>query len=326
MTQYEKIPGTFGNLEEDEIDLRQLFAILWSGKWLIIAITFLFAVGGVAYAIYQPNIYQSTVLMAPANDDNTMGGISGQLGGLASLAGISLGSGRSNQTVIAKEVLRSRAFLASFIDRHNLAAPLMAAKGWRPNLSKWQFDRDIYDPETGKWLQDEEGKSLKPTDWDLVKVFKNNHVSISENQESGLVTLSIKSLSPEVARQWAEWLVQDINDHMRREDVARAEARIAYLEDKLSDANIAGMQQVFYQLIESETRTVMLANAQQEYVFKTIDPAVVPQEPSEPKRALIVAFATLLGGMFGVLIVFIRAALKGSTESAKETNPEAEAS
>lgn len=315
MTQYEKFPDTFGNLEDDEIDLRQLFGILWSGKWLIIAIIFLFAVGGVVYALSQPNIYQSTVLMAPANEDSGMGGVSGQLGGLASLAGISLGNRASNQTVIAKEVLRSRAFLADFIDRHNLAAPLMAVEGWRRNSGKWQFNRNIYNPETGQWLRNEEGKSLQPTEWDLVKVFKNQHISISENQESGLVTLSIKSLSPKAARQWAEWLVQDINEHMRRGDVASAEARIAYLEDKLNDTNIAGMQQVFYQLIESETRTVMLANAQREYVFKTIDPAVIPQEPSEPKRALIAVFATLLGGMLGVFLVFVRAFFKYSSES-----------
>jgi LPS O-antigen subunit length determinant protein (WzzB/FepE family) len=70
------------------------------------------------------------------------------------------------------------------------------------------------------------------------------------------------------------------------------------------------MQQVFYQLIENETRTVMLANAQQEYVFKTVDPAVVPQEKSEPKRALICIVATLIGGMLGVLIVFVRAFIR----------------
>jgi len=39
--------------------------------------------------------------MAPANEEGGMGGISGQLGGLASLAGINLGGGGSNQTVIA---------------------------------------------------------------------------------------------------------------------------------------------------------------------------------------------------------------------------------
>ncbi|AXS82525.1 Wzz/FepE/Etk N-terminal domain-containing protein [Marinobacter sp. Arc7-DN-1] len=312
MTQYEVLNP---QQQDDEIDLRELFATLWAGKWLIIAVTFLFAAGGVAYALYKPNIYQASVLLAPANEENGMGGISGQLGGLASLAGINIGGGSSNQTVIAKEVLRSRAFLADFIDRHNLAVPLMAVEGWSIKQSDWQYNREVYNPETGQWLPDENGKSQQPTDWDLVKAFKQNHLSISENKENGMVTFSVKSLSPPAAQQWAQWLVEDINEHMRRQDVAEAEARINYLENKLTDTNIAGMQQVFYQLIESETRTVMLANAQQEYVFKTIDPAVVPQEKSEPKRALIAILATMLGGMLGVFIVFIRAFFKGTREA-----------
>ena len=299
---------------DDEIDLRELFATIWAGKWLIIAITFLFAAGGVAYALYKPDIYQASVLMAPANEESGLSGISGQLGGLASLAGINIGGGGSNQTVIAKEVLRSRAFLADFINRHNLAAPLLAAEGWNSEQSAWRYNREVYNPETKEWLPDEDGKSQQTTDWDLVETFKNNYLSISENQENGLTTLNVKSVSPQAARQWAEWLVQDINERMRQEDVASAEARISYLEDKLNETNIAGMQQVFYQLIESETRTVMLANAQREYVFKTIDPAVVPQEKSEPKRALIAIVATLLGGMLGVFIVFVRAFIRSGKQ------------
>ena len=266
----------------------------------------------------QTNIYQSSVLLAPANEEGGMGGISGQLGGLASLAGINIGSGGSNQTVIAKEVLRSRAFLADFIERYSLAVPLMAVKGWNIEKSEWQYNREVYNPETDQWLSDEDGKSQKPTDWDLVKSFKNNNLIVTENKESGMVTFSVKSLSPTAAQQWAQWLVEDINEHMRQQDVAEAEARIDYLENKLTDTNIAGMQQVFYQLIESETRTVMLANAQQEYVFKTIDPAVVPQEKSEPKRALIAILAIMLGGMLGVFIVFLRAFIKGDTKSEEE--------
>lgn len=299
---------------DDEIDLRELFATLWAGKWLIIAITFIFAVAGVAYALYKPNIYQASVLLAPANEEGGMGGISGQLGGLASLAGISLGSGGSSQTLIAKEVLQSRAFLADFIKRHNLEVPLMATAGWNPATETWLYNREVYNPDTGEWLTNEEGESHKPTDWDLVKAFRENHLSVSENKDNGMITVSVKSQSPPAAQQWAEWLVADINEHMRREDVAEASARIDYLEDKLNDTNIAGMQQVFYQLIESETRTVMLANAQQEYVFETVDPAVVPQEKSEPKRALIAIVATMLGGMLGVFIVFIRAFIRSGKE------------
>lgn len=97
MTQYE--PHAYEPIKEsvhypdDEIDLRELFATLWSGKWLIMLVTLMFALGGVAYALYKPNIYQASVLLAPANDEGNVGGIGGQLGGLASLAGINLGSG-----------------------------------------------------------------------------------------------------------------------------------------------------------------------------------------------------------------------------------------
>ncbi|MHA7924103.1 MAG: Wzz/FepE/Etk N-terminal domain-containing protein [Marinobacter sp.] len=297
---------------DDEIDLRELLGTLWRGKWIILLTTLVFAVAGVAYALSKPNIYQASVLLAPSQSEGNVGGIGGQLGGLASLAGINLGGGGSNKTVLAKEVLQSRAFLTDFIHRYSLSVPLMAAKGWNTESQSWQIDREIYNPETNTWQDNEEGNTQKPTDWDMVNKFKQEHLSVSENTETGMVTLKINSQSPTVAKEWAEKLVFDINEYMRKEDVREAEARIAFLEGKLNETPIAGMQQVFYQLIESETRTVMLANAQNEYVFKTVDPAVVPQEKSEPKRALIAILGTLLGGMIGTFIVFILAFVRNA--------------
>ncbi|WP_300494120.1 Wzz/FepE/Etk N-terminal domain-containing protein [Marinobacter sp.] len=312
MTRYERIPepSEAGNYPDDEIDLRELFTIVWAGKWIIILSTLLFAVCGVAYALYKQDIYQANALLAPAEGDSGSR-LGGQLGSLASLAGVNIGEDSSSNTVIAKEVLQSRAFLADFIRHHKLEAPLMATEVWNMRQKEWVYDREIYNPETGEWGTDEDGESLQPTNWDLVKTFRENHLNVSENKDNGMITISVKSLSPVAAKQWTEWLVRDINEHMRAQDVEEAEASISYLEAKLNETNIAGMQQVFYQLVESETRTVMLANAQREYVFKTIDPAVVPQEKSEPKRALIAIIATLLGGMLGVFIVFILSFLKG---------------
>jgi LPS O-antigen subunit length determinant protein (WzzB/FepE family) len=297
---------------EDEIDLRELFATLWRGKWIIITVTFMFAIAGVSYALYKPNIYQASVLLAPTEGDGSAA-LGGQLGGLASLAGVNIGQDGSNKVVIAKEILQSRAFLTNFIQRHYLEIPLMATKGWNMERREWIYDRDVYNPETAQW-QMEEGKSLAPTEWDMVKKFKGDHLSVSENNDNGMVTLSVKSLSPFAAKNWTEWLVRDINEHMRKRDVQEAEARINYLEEKLRDTNITGMQQVFYQLIESETRTVMLANARKEYVFQTVDPAVVPQEKSEPKRAMIVVVATMLGGGGAVLIVFMISFIKSGNQ------------
>lgn len=315
MTIYEPYnPQAFH--QDDEIDLRELFATLWAGKWLIVAITLLFAAGGVAYALYRPDIYQASVLLAPA-DGNGGNSLGGQLGGLASLAGVNIGQHSSNKTVLAREVLQSRAFLTDFIHRHDLTVPLMGTDGWSRQQQKWVYNREAYNPEIGEWKSDENGRSLKPTDWDLVKKFKGAHLSVSENKANGMVTVSIKSQSPIAAKQWTEQLVNDINEHMRTQDVEEAEARVEYLQLKLHETNVAGMQQVFYQLIESETRTVMLANAQKEYVFKTVDPAVVPQDKSEPKRALIAIVATMLGGMLAVFIVFIRAFIRGHKDPSK---------
>lgn len=311
MTRYERAPEPpeASRHPDDEIDLRELFATLWAGKWIVILITILFAAGGVAYALYKPDIYQANALLAPA-DGESGGRLGGQLGSLASLAGVNIGEDASSNTVIAKEVLQSRVFLTDFIRRHELEAPLMATEAWNDRQNHWVYDPEVYNVESGGWGTNEDGESLRPTDWDLVEKFRESHLSVSENQDNGMITVRVKSRSPVAAMQWTEWLVEDINEHMRAQDIKEAEASISYLETKLDETNIAGMQQVFYQLIESETRTVMLANAQQEYVFKTVDPAVVPQEKSEPKRALIAVVATMLGGMLGIFIVFVQAFIR----------------
>ena len=51
---------------DDEIDLKELFMVLWSGKWLITAVTGLAAVTSVVIALMLPNIYTANALLAPA--------------------------------------------------------------------------------------------------------------------------------------------------------------------------------------------------------------------------------------------------------------------
>jgi len=63
---------------------------------------------------------------------------------------------------------------------------------------------------------------------------------------------------------------------------------------------------VYTQLIEEQTKTIMLANVSKDYVFDIIDPPVVPERKSKPSRALICVLGTLLGGMLGVVLVLVR--------------------
>ncbi|MDP4639141.1 MAG: LPS O-antigen length regulator, partial [Pseudomonadales bacterium] len=99
---------------------------------------------------------------------------------------------------------------------------------------------------------------------------------------------------------------EDVNDTMRAQDVTEAERSIAYLKEQVAATALTDLQAMFFELIQSQTETIMLAQVRTEYLFKTIDPAVVPEEKDEPKRALICVLGFLLGGMLGVLWVLVR--------------------
>ena len=55
---------------DDEVDLREIWLAIWRGKWLIVSISILFAIGSVYYALSLPNMYKSDVILAPANSGN----------------------------------------------------------------------------------------------------------------------------------------------------------------------------------------------------------------------------------------------------------------
>lgn len=312
-------PG-FGNQTastNDEIDLRELWKIIWVGKWAIIVTTALFAVASVFYALSLPNIYKSEALLAPS-EENSGGGLAGkmgQLGSLASLAGVNLGDGGADKTALALEVLKSREFISYFIEKRNLLIPLMAAKGWDREKDELIIDSDVYDPKTGTWVRTvSPPKYPEPSMQEAYKVFLE-YFSVSQEKETAFVSLGFEFYSPSVSKQWVDWLVEDINLKLKARDVAEAERSIKYLTDQLEKTSIADMQSIFYELIEEQTKTVMFAEVRDEYVFKTIDAAVVPELKSKPKRALICILGVILGGIFGLFIVFTRSLVSNFKQS-----------
>ncbi|WP_331253534.1 Wzz/FepE/Etk N-terminal domain-containing protein [Vibrio anguillarum] len=299
-------------VSDDEIDLRELFGALWKGKLLIVLCTAVFAVGGVIVALSKPNTYQAEASLVAANEDSGGGltSMAGQLGGLASLAGINLGSGRSGDKAMSLAVLQSRQFINAFINRHQLLVPLMAAESWDRVSGEMVIDPALYDVETQQWIRKiEPPLSSTPSDWEAHKAFKEIF-SVSEAKDNGLVKVSITHLSPLIAQQWVELLVKDLNDWIKNEKLTETRQNISYLEQQLEKTKLVDMQSVFYQLIEEQMKSLMLAEVKDEFAFKTIDPAVVPEEKAGPKRALICVLATLLGGMLGIAIVLVRFAFK----------------
>ena len=293
---------------DDEIDLREVFRVLWAGKWLIGGITFAAAVIAVIVALMMPDVYRAEALLAP-NDQEKVGGLSAlasQYGGLASLAGISLPTGSTDKTALGLEVLKSRKFISEFIARHDILVPLMAAEDWDADSGDLEINSKAYDVLAKKWIREvSSSREAKPSMQEAYDKF-TNILSVSQDRESGLVRIAIEHYSPAIAKQWVDWLVEDINQTIMQRDVAEAEQAISYLNEQIESTSLADLQSVFFTLIEEQTKTVMLAKVSNEYLLKTLDPAVAPERKARPKRSWIVIFAVILGGVFGVIGQYVR--------------------
>ena len=290
----------------DEIDLRELFSILWQGKWWIVGMTFLFAVAGVVYALSLPNMYKSEGIYAPAQKEGAGGGMAGQLGGLASLAGVSLGGGESNDIDQAMALIASWPFLEKVIDKHDLKPLIMGVKGWNRETGAVVWDDEVYNPINKKWLRGAlNGRLAEPSSYEVYEKF-SQMVTVKFDKKTAMLNVAFEYYSPVIARDWVVIIIEEINEAFRSRDMAESVKNVEYLKGKIQETSITEMQAVFYSMIETQMKTLMLAEVDEEYLVKKIVEPKIAEIKSQPKRAILVVLFCFFGLSIGVFCVFIR--------------------
>jgi len=96
----------------DEIDLSKLFGILLDAKWWIIFTTFIFAVGGIAYAVLSTPIYKADALIQI--EEKSSGGVSSMVGDMGELFA------QESSAITEIEIIKSRMILGKTVDKFNL--------------------------------------------------------------------------------------------------------------------------------------------------------------------------------------------------------------
>lgn len=247
--------------------------MLFAGIWVTST-----AVAVVA-ALLSPPVYRSEAIVAPVADDGSMGvlgGLASQFGGLASLAGVSIGKGQSWTEAVA--TLRSR----------HLIENLVTSKDLMPVL----FD----------------DRADTATMGDAVKLFRARILAVQEDPKTGLVTVRIQWFDRTAAADWANALVAMADSELRANAVRKADSSLTALQRELEGTQTIELRTAITRLMEAQLKARLAAGVNESYAFRVIDPAVPADidKRVQPTRTTMV----LAGGLFGLLAGLLAVALR----------------
>lgn len=292
-------------VDENEIDFLQIFKILYKKKFFIILVTFFVSLLSAIYSLQIPNTFKSFAVLVPVESSKNRPQ-SGTLSSLANLAGISIQSGGVSNKTISIELMKSWGFIEKFIKKNELEVKIYASKGWDRRTDQIIIDNKIYDSKNQKWLRKEnEFKKSEPSSWELYETFKGM-LNISEDELTGLVTVSFEHFSPTFSKKIVEMLVDEINQYSRLNSLEKAKKNLEYLNVQILREGNVTTRGFLYSLVESELENKMIAEVNYDHVFITAQKPMVPELKNSPQRFLIVAMSVLIAMVFSIFYVLTR--------------------
>lgn len=271
-----------------EVDLLSLILMLWHGKLMVVGFVVFAAVASIIYALSSTPIYTAQTTLQLRSGDDDGGGIAGQLSGIADLAGLNLGNADFNRQM-ALEALTSRVVIQRMIAEENLL-PILYPKLWDAEHKRWTVD-DL---------------NVVPTPWKAYKDFTSEVLKVSESKKTGIVTVAIQWKDPALAASWTKILVERVNAFVNDAAIREAEQNLKFLEEQARTTTTVELQKTIYAMMETEVKKLMIARNRETAPLRVIDPAMVPERRTKPRRSVIVILGTIFGGFFGVFAVLMR--------------------
>lgn len=239
---------------------------------------------GIGLGFTMTPAYRVNVVLTPAIElergSGAANSLVGGLGGLAALAGVSLGN--TGDRVEAAEVLRSRQLAREFIKAHDLVSVLL------PPSRGLSFFR-----------------SHSPSLEEAVRFFLAHVIAIDEDRRSGVINISMTWSDREQVAGWANAYVALVNQTLRERAIAESERRSEYLAKQLESTQVVDLRDAANSLIENNLKESMIAHTREDYAYHVADPAVAP-DPTDvvrPKRLLL----AIAGGVVGLIVAALAA-------------------
>jgi uncharacterized protein involved in exopolysaccharide biosynthesis len=278
--------------DEDEISLLDLLIVLAKHKKMIFITTFVAALLSAGVTLLMSNIYTGTTkILPPQQNQSSANAMLNQLGGLAGMAGSSLGIKNPNDLYIG--MLKSRNVMEKVAKRFDL--------------------QKIY-----------ETKTMTDT---LKKL--NSNVSVASGKD-GIITVEVDDKDPKRAADLANAFIEELDKLMQTFSLTEASQKGLFFErqlkqarDKLTDAELAldktpttslhymdavrnvKYQEAVWEILAKQYEMAKLDEAKDYPLIQILDVAFVPEKKSKPHRTWIVEMFTLIAFLFVVVWAII---------------------
>lgn len=187
---------------EDEINLLDLLLVLAKNWKMIIGVPFVVVVITAIFTLFMPNIYTAKTMILPGDDNSggMMSAMMGQLGGLAALAGGSLGGASKADLYIT--MMNSEMIEGPIVDRFKLM-----------KLYHAKFRATAY-------------KTLDASS------------TISAGKKDGVITIAVDNEDPKLAAAIANAYVEELGKLAAKLSMTGAGNSRVFLEERLTKAKV----------------------------------------------------------------------------------------
>lgn len=247
----------------DEIDLRDIILPLWKARKQILTTAIIFAIFGGIIGFLTPATYTASSTFLPQTAQ-AGGGLSGSLGGLASLAGINLSAGAGGggeippsmyATVLGSQPFRKRILDAKIV----VGGDSISYREYLKNQPSTvlgtisEYTIGLPGKVIGAMSSKEESSvtlatgGLQPIsdeEYDLQNALAGI-VSITNDKKEGIVSLTVEEGNPMIAAQLAQVTESALQDWIIEYKIKNAKAQYDFIEKQFEEK-----QKEFYSIQE----------------------------------------------------------------------------
>lgn len=346
----------------DEIDLKEIIAKLWHKRKFILICTGVFVVLGIVVAFTSPVSYTASCTLVPQS--GTSGG--GNLGGLASMMGVSMGSPMAGETLsptVYPQIINSVPFCKEIME-----TPIVVDKSGGEEITLYDYYTDKrYSPTSfmgtikkytiglpGLILSGGKSDSgttvhsdsitgsvvtLSKDERRVIEMVKES-IQFNNNAKDGYITLGYSFSEAHPTAVIAQNIYTTLEKYVTSYKSQKQLDNLTFVEGNYekarsefmqSQANLAAFQDANRDLISAMARTTerrlnaeydvaytvynelarqleqaKIAVKESVPVLTVIDPVVVPNQKSAPRKAIILFAFTFLGLVVAVGWVFVK--------------------